>query len=78
MGGQPDTDDDPRAKEGGRTPVEGYSELPRHELRRRALAGVFVSFSGGLLNLVLAFGGNLVLAGFSRRTTSVSSRSDRR
>ncbi len=62
MGGQPDTDDGPRAERGGRTPVEGFSELPRHELRRRAFAGVFVSFSGGLLNLVLAFGGNLVLA----------------
>jgi O-antigen/teichoic acid export membrane protein len=44
------------------SPVEGFSELPRHELRRRAFAGVFVAFSGGLLNLFLAFGGNLVLA----------------
>jgi O-antigen/teichoic acid export membrane protein len=62
VGGKPDTDDDPRTEERGRTPVEGFSELPRHEVRRRAFAGVFVSFSGGLFNLVLAFGGSLVLA----------------
>jgi O-antigen/teichoic acid export membrane protein len=44
------------------TPVEGFSELPRPELGRRASVGVFVAFSGGVLNLILAFGGNLVLA----------------
>jgi O-antigen/teichoic acid export membrane protein len=62
MGGPPDTDDAPRTEEGGRAPVEGFSELPRDELRRRAFSGVFMAFSGGLLNLVLAFGGNLALA----------------
>jgi O-antigen/teichoic acid export membrane protein len=41
---------------------EGFFDLPREELRRRAFAGVFVAFSGGLFNLLLAFGGNLVLA----------------
>jgi O-antigen/teichoic acid export membrane protein len=61
VAGQPDTDD-PRTAGEGRVPVEGFSELPGHELRRRAFAGVFVAFSGGLFNLVLAFGGNLVLA----------------
>jgi O-antigen/teichoic acid export membrane protein len=60
--GQPDTDDHTRTEGGGHAPVEGFSELPRDELRRRAFAGVFVAFSGGLFNLVLAFGGNLVLA----------------
>jgi O-antigen/teichoic acid export membrane protein len=62
VGGQPDNDDDLRTDRGERPPVEGFSELSRHELRRRAFSGVFVAFSGGLLNLVLAFGGNLILA----------------
>jgi O-antigen/teichoic acid export membrane protein len=62
VGGKPHTDDDPRTEGGRRAPVEGFSELPRDELRRRAFSGVFVAFSGGLFNLVLAFGGNLALA----------------
>jgi O-antigen/teichoic acid export membrane protein len=62
VGGPPHTDEAPRKEEGGRAPVEGFSELPREELRRRAFSGVFMAFSGGLLNLVLAFGGNLALA----------------
>jgi O-antigen/teichoic acid export membrane protein len=36
--------------------------LPRAELRRRASAGVAITASWGLLNLVVGFGGNLVLA----------------
>jgi O-antigen/teichoic acid export membrane protein len=62
MDGQHDSQQHPQMGANEHSPVEGFSELPRHELRRRAFAGVFVAFSGGLLNLLLAFGGNLVLA----------------
>jgi O-antigen/teichoic acid export membrane protein len=54
--------DDARESEQASELDEGFFDLPREELRRRAFAGVFVAFSGGLLNLILAFGGNLVLA----------------
>lgn len=62
MGNEPNTDGDPRTEAYGHALEEGFFELPREELRRRAFAGVFVAFSGGLFNLILAFGGNLVLA----------------
>jgi PST family polysaccharide transporter len=62
VGGQRDIDEKHRMEANGYAAAEGFSELPRHELRRRAFAGVFVAFSGGLLNLILAFGGNLALA----------------
>jgi O-antigen/teichoic acid export membrane protein len=62
MDGRPNVDGERRTKENGETPVEGFSELPSQELRRRAFAGVFIAFSGGAFNLVLAFGGQLVLA----------------
>jgi O-antigen/teichoic acid export membrane protein len=55
-------DDERPVEEQDSAPVEGFSELPREELRRRAFSGVFVAFSGGLFNLVLAFCGNLALA----------------
>jgi O-antigen/teichoic acid export membrane protein len=57
-----DTDDPPGNKREASALEEGFFELPREELRRRAFAGVAVAFSGGLLNLTLAFGGNLLLA----------------
>lgn len=56
------TEDEPQTEGIGYAPVEGFFELPRHELRRRAFAGVFIAFSGGLFNLILAFSGQLVLA----------------
>jgi O-antigen/teichoic acid export membrane protein len=62
MGDESNTDGHPRTERHGEALDEGFFELPREELRRRAFAGVFVAFSGGLFNLVLAFGGNLVLA----------------
>jgi O-antigen/teichoic acid export membrane protein len=36
--------------------------LPRHELRRRASAGIVIVFSRGIVILVLGFGANVVLA----------------
>jgi O-antigen/teichoic acid export membrane protein len=62
VGGKPDRDDAPTNGKDSPALEEGFFELPREELRRRAFAGVFVAFSGGLFNLLLAFGGNLVLA----------------